>query len=463
MACNTCGKSKKKNLNGDGKLVQRRESVSYVRARLSLCALCEHNVEGTCDEQKKIKPDSDCDIVVGTSMAKSYCPVGKWGRHVSHDYPAKTKCSLCSGYWNADNEICPSCVNKLENKRKNLDKGIGRSHRVAGGSGTGRVNAITRDMLNAVRNTPNRKRNRSAFSALYEKGSFLTVNDLANDAFKLSSMLPHDVEAIVGVARSGITPANICATLLHKPLIAVRQTRNDVIDVGNGWRMGADKHVSIDRKRKVAVVDDTCMTGNSLRAIEPLLKKEFPNHVTASVYVNPLASKKPDLWVHDLAWPHILEWNLFNSVLSPNCATDFDGVLCYDCAGWQDDDGNKYVEFMKNAIPKYMSRRSVIPLIVTARIEKYRAVTEDWLRKHGIRWGKLVMHPAKSLAERRKDDIAAFKAKHYKAWAHGHVARPKPIMFIESEPLQAKRIAELSGLVVTCPSNTTVYGDVRQT
>ena len=464
MACNGCSE-KSKTQTYKPKPVDKSLPVvttAYVRARLAVCALCENNQEGICSEQKKVAPDSDADIVVGAQMERAYCPRGVWQRHEPDTYPQRRKCSVCQGYWIADNEICRPCVTKLENKRRNLDKGIGRTNRIAGGTGNGRVNAITKEMQDAVRNTPSRQRGRSAFTSLYKKGSFLTVNDLANDAFKLCSMLPHDVEAIVGVARSGMTPANIVSTMLHKPLLAIRQTRNDVIEVGNGWRMGINNHIAADRSAKVAIIDDTCMTGNSFRAIQPLVDKEFPNHVTASIYVNPLASKKPDIWVHELPWPHILEWNLFNSVLSPNCATDFDGVLCYDCAAWQDDDGHNYKSFIQNAVPKYLSRRSPIPLIVTARIEKYRQETEEWLRKHGVSWHKLVMHPAKTLADRRRDDIAAFKAKHYQRWAGSHPARPKPHMFIESEPAQAKRISELTGLVVTCPSNATVYGDVKR-
>lgn len=462
MACNTCGDKKKNHQVSTASISVSRSSSSFIRARLAVCSLCEHNQSGICIEQKKAKPESDCDIVVGTSMPRAYCPKGHWGRHVAEEYPKRQKCSRCDGYWKADNEICSSCVNQLENKRRNLDKGIGRNNRTIGSSGHGRVNAITREMQDAVRNTPNRRRNRSAFTALYNEAAYLTVNDLANDAFKLSSMLPADVGAIVGVARSGITPANICSTMLHRPLLAVRQTKNDVIEVGNGWRMGIDKHIGFDRTKKVAVIDDTCMTGNSFRAIDPLLRKHFDDYVTASVYVNPLATKKPDIWVHELSWPHILEWNLFNSVLSPNCATDFDGVLCHDCAGWQDDDGPNYRSFINNAIPKYLSRRTPIPLIVTARIEKYRDLTVDWLKRHGVAYHRLVMHPAATLNERRKDDVAAWKARIFDDWASKHQARPKPSMFIESEPAQAERIHQITGRLVTCPSNAKVYGNPKK-
>ena len=141
--------------------------------------------------------------------------------------------------------------------------------------------------------------------------------------------------------------------------------------------------------------------------------------------------------------------------------TDFDGVICHDCQPFQDDDGDNYLNFINNAVPRYLTRKVEIPLIVTARIEKYREQTEGWLRRHGVRFRKLIMHPAKSLRERQRDDIAAFKAKHFGEWAKHHVPRPAPLMFIESDDKQAKRISSISGRLVLCPSSGKCYGNVR--
>ena len=68
------------------------------------------------------------------------------------------------------------------------------------------------------------------------------------------------------------------------------------------------------------------------------------------------------------------------------------------------------------------------------------------------------MHPAKTLAERRKDDIAAFKAKHYSDWLEGFRPRPEPALFFESDDQQAKRIAEISKRIVVCPASGKCYG-----
>jgi hypothetical protein len=238
-------------------------------------------------------------------------------------------------------------------------------------------------------------------------------------------------------------------------MLSIRQTKNDIVEVGNGWRLGGNQHINPDGR--AIIVDDTVMTGNSLKAIASLVGKRFPNSMTAAIYVNPLAKRKPDLWVRDLGWPHLLEWNLFNSVLSPNLACDFDGILCHDCPIGADDDGERYLDFIRNAKPLYLPRKVPIPLIVTARIEKYRKPTMDWLDRHGVRVHNLVMHPAATLAERRKDDIAAYKAKHFAAWAMRHRAMPAPLAFIESEDWQARKIAALTDRMTICPGSGLVY------
>ena len=325
-------------------------------------------------------------------------------------------------------------------------------------SATEKKVALIKAVAEGSRYSGTKSQSESAFVMNSTRPIFVGVDDMAKDAVRLASMIPADTTAICGVARSGLTPANIVANMLHLPMLSMRQSLHDIIEVGNGWRIGGDQHVEIGKDAKVVCIDDSCMTGKSLKTAELLLSKHFDSFKTACLYRNPLSSYEPDLYVKKLDHPHLLEWNLFNSVLSSNCATDFDGILCRDCKSWQDDDGEKYLSFIRNAIPLYLSRRSPIPLIVTARIERYREQTEEWLHKHGVRFDRLVMHPAKTLEERNRDDVAAFKAKHFDRWASKHKAKPRPSMFIESDDQQAKRIAELTKRFVLCPATKRVYG-----
>jgi orotate phosphoribosyltransferase len=297
---------------------------------------------------------------------------------------------------------------------------------------------------------------RSPFSSAGTEARFITASQFQTDIRLLLGKLPPDITAIAGVARSGLSAATMLSMYAHIPMLTIRQTANDVVATGNGWRLGGSQHVD-PAKDKVLVVDDTVMTGNSLKAIRPLVQSQFGNVLYAAVYVNPMAKVKPDIWAVDLPWPHLLEWNLFNSVLSPSVAMDFDGILCNDCRPDQDDDGDRYLEFLHTTGAKYLPRKVPVPLIVTARLEKYRNETENWLRRHGVQWHQLVMHPAATLAERNQCDIAAFKTRHFSEWALRHRPAPGPILFAESDDRQASRIAQLSGRMVVCPASGQVY------
>ena len=70
MACNQCEKktnSKKPERKQTTKAIQT-GVADYVRARAAQCAVCEHNNNGICQEQKKITPDKDCVIQIGVDI-----------------------------------------------------------------------------------------------------------------------------------------------------------------------------------------------------------------------------------------------------------------------------------------------------------------------------------------------------------------------------------------------------------
>ena len=286
---------------------------------------------------------------------------------------------------------------------------------------------------------------------LYQKTPrYVSQKQLAADTLSLIGKLPPGITRVAGVSRSGLSVAAMVAKYLHLPIDIIRQTQRDIVEGGNGWRL---KEGTPKTQGTVLVVDDTCMTGNSLKAITPFVQKHYHTAAQikfATVYVNPLAKRKPDYWAVDLPHPHVLEWNLFNSVFTPACALDFDGILCQDCPPQDDDDGAHYLKFLENARPLYFVRKKAIPLIVTARLEKYRPQTLAWLKRWGMRVDRLVMGPWKTKAERSKSDIAAFKAQHFRQFMKGRF-RPGPPMLVESQPGLAKRIADLSGGIVVCP------------
>lgn len=273
---------------------------------------------------------------------------------------------------------------------------------------------------------------------------WISTRQMITDTMALIPQLPENLSAIVGVARSGMLPASLLATALHLPLYALDQERGLVRDVGHGWRLN-------ERPRgpgPVLVMDDTTGSGRSLRMTQRALGRcsgcpfKVSDVITASVYCNPESNLKPDLWAVELHLPHLLEWNFANSIVTTVSAFDMDGVICHDA----ESGGTP-------GTPLYMPRREPVR-IITGRLEQHRDVTLAWFRKWNVRVAKLTMKP--------NDDgrgFAEYKAEHLKQFAATAHERPfGPPTFFESCPQQAKRIAELSGVMVVCPATGEVHG-----
>ena len=130
-------------------------------------------------------------------------------------------------------------------------------------------------------------------------------------------------------------------------------------------------------------------------------------------------------------------------------AFDFDGMMCEDWSG-RDEEGVESEEFILNARPRWLPRRADVSLVVTARLEKHREGTLDWLARHGIKVRELRMAAWPSTAERRQ----YYNAGEYKgkAFALSHCE-----LFIESDHNQAKEIFEVAKKAVLCPLTGTVF------
>lgn len=293
----------------------------------------------------------------------------------------------------------------------------------------------------------------SAFRPSTGAKRYLTTEDLTRDTLSLVPHLPPDITHVYASARSGLLPGSLMAEMLHLPLHVVRNREGDLVPASHGWRLLEGVP---DKPGKILVIDDTTMTGNSLLRVQQILKDTPGEKLFCSVYCNPKAATKPDLWAVELPWPHLLEWNLFNSVLLDSFALDFDGILCHDCPPEDDDDGPRYERFLRDAPPLHLVRKRPMQLIVTARLEKYRPDTLEWMERWRMRARQIIMGPWQTIAERRRDDVAAWKAEQLKPFLRRRKGI-KPKMFIESDPRQAERIALLTGHLVVCPTNARCY------
>lgn len=269
--------------------------------------------------------------------------------------------------------------------------------------------------------------------------SWVSTSQLVADAVLLAGVLPPDCAGIVGVPRSGMIAASAIAAHLHLPLYTLG--KDGPVSVGAGSRGGSLYRAA----GPLAVVDDTVYGGGAMQRARRAMGGRPA--VFAAVYVRPEAAGAVDAFARELPSPHLLEWNLFNNGpfagLAANpwyragVALDLDGVIVHD-----KDSGGPV------GSPYLVPRTHPVKLIVTGRREKHRAETESLLRSLGVRWERLEMYPD-SEPWGSEERWAKHKARFYGASACG--------LYVESCPIQAQLIHQLTGKPVACPNADRVY------
>jgi len=274
--------------------------------------------------------------------------------------------------------------------------------------------------------------------------NYRSIKTLNQHIFDWIPKLPRDIDLIVGIPRSGLLVANLLALYLNLPLADVESFTNSRI-IGSGHRANIENPDRFFQpKRKVLIIDDSVVTGTEIQRVKKVIQESNLHHTIyyAAVYLAPGQEDVVDFFYELVPMPRVFEWNFMHHGDIGNWCIDVDGVLCRDPTDEENDDGDKYLQFLKTAEPLILPS---LPLgwLITCRLEKYRQITEEWLQKHGIKYKDLFMmnFPTKE-ARIASGSHASFKASHYK--------RTSANLFIESSLKQAMEIAKLSGKYVLC-------------
>lgn len=290
---------------------------------------------------------------------------------------------------------------------------------------------------------------------------YTTYQDLSDCIRRNAWKVPADIDLIVGVPRSGMIPALMLAELLNKQCADLDAFLNGHI-MSYGVRGNlSQNHVryaaAMPQQKKVLVIDDTVWAGNAINQARERLSSLAGQYdfIFCCVYAESENAKQMvDLYFEDTYRPgeKILfkEWNVLHLPQRRTKVSmwDIDGLLCKDPP--DDSDTAAYEQYLPNAIPLIIPTTK-IGALVTYRLERYRAVTEEWLHRHGIEYGQLVMFPSNDREERNHTQSPSrFKARQYAAatWAQ---------VFYESETRQAERIYLLSSKPVFCYENGQMY------
>ncbi len=273
--------------------------------------------------------------------------------------------------------------------------------------------------------------------------NYRTISDLNQVILKHLYIIPRDIDLIVGIPRSGMFPANLLALYLNRPVTDLGSFIN-----GHIYKAGERGQFFDSRQyKKILIVDDSISSGSAMQKCKEQVKhleNDF-NIQYCVVYAIPGTENMIDYALDIVPLPRYFQWNILNHTVLEKACMDIDGVLCVDPTPEQNDDGERYRNFVLHAQPLFIPG-SKIGTLVTSRLEKYRKETETWLENNNVKYNKLVMLDLPNKEARQKANChASHKASEYKLNQYK--------LFIESTLSQALEINKITGKPVLCTEN----------
>jgi uncharacterized HAD superfamily protein/hypoxanthine phosphoribosyltransferase len=282
--------------------------------------------------------------------------------------------------------------------------------------------------------------------------NYRSLADLNDAIITNIHRLPRDIDLVVGIPRSGLLAANLLSLISNIPMTDMDSfLQKRVYSSGTSSKRTARLDRGIDEMGRILVLDDSIKSGDSLRRARAQIDAAGiqGNIYYAAVYGLDASHPDADMVFEQVKNPRIFQWNFMHHISLEKACVDIDGVLCVDPTREENDDGEAYRRFLSEAVPLHTTSRK-IGWLVTSRLEKYRDLTETWLKNQGIEYNELIMLDLPSKEERQRLSVhGSFKADFYRT--------ANSSLFIESEERQAVVIAQKSGKPVLCIETNQVH------
>ncbi len=277
--------------------------------------------------------------------------------------------------------------------------------------------------------------------------NFITYSQLNNDIWANLHKLPVGIDLVVGIPRSGLMVASIIALYRNLPFTDLNTLLSGRFYSTGSTRKSSKWIQSLDEAKHILIVDDSISTGEAMNSAKEQIASMNLNckKTYCAVYALPTNFMSVDIFFKICNHPRMFEWNYMHHWGLKHACVDIDGVLCADPNFLQNDDSGGYEKFLTNATPKIIPTQP-IGYLVTCRLEKYRSLTELWLKEYGVEYDNLIMLNAPDATTRRRD----FKQGEFK----GNIYKNTDcFIFIESSYEQSVDICRIAKKPVFCVEN----------
>jgi len=251
-----------------------------------------------------------------------------------------------------------------------------------------------------------------------------------------------DYDVIAAIPRSGLLVGSLVALKLGKPL-----STPDLLCDKRYW-ISQSSGQKPDFKN-ILLVDDSISAGKTMRNNLHLLRVSFPQAriATAALIAAEESKRAVDFIFKVIPHPRIFEWNMLH-VKRGVTVLDLDGVICKNCPPGVDADEKAYISWIQ-AVKPYLIPAFEIDMIISCRLERYRDLTEKWLKRHNVRYKDLILW-----------DIGSKRERHGKYARHKikHILRYKPEIIWESNLGQAKAIWQATKIPTLCIDDMVLLG-----
>ena len=307
------------------------------------------------------------------------------------------------------------------------------------------ISIITYDLYKKMQNFLEKSNNKTA-SRLYLQSkylkrkftgtelNFVTVDELVIWTTEWLKSFQDRYDIIVGIPRSGLLVANIIGLKLGIPVTTPELFINNIY-----WKSNLIPEK--EEYTNILLIDDSIFSGKSIEDNMRILNQSRKSIVItkAALMVTNESKSLVDLHYKIVPYPRLFEWNLLHASKG-KLASDMDGVICEKCPPGVDCDEELYINWIGNAKP-YLIPAFEIALIVSNRLEKYRADTEKWLTRHGVRYKELVLWNLQSKQERNGK---------YAQHKIDVILQYKPDMVWESSFHESKQIFRITKIPTLC-------------